>query len=67
MKRKGKECSDQDKAGELKFRQTRLDETKVLRDSHGKRYTLPQRFRNLFERMVGPRENKQGILIVFIM
>ena len=50
-----------------KDRQTRLGETKVLRDSYGKRYSWPEQCKNLLQKIVGLLENKQGILIVFIM
>ena len=44
-----------------KDRQTRLDETKVVRDSYGKRYSWSEQCKNLLEKMVGLLENKQGI------
>ena len=50
-----------------KDRQKRLDETKVLRDFYGKRYSWSGQCKNLLEKMVRLLENKQGILIVFIV
>ena len=47
-----------------KDRQTRLDETKVLRDSYGKRYSWSDQCKNLLEKIVGLLENKQGIFCV---
>ena len=47
-----------------KDRQTRLDETKVLRDSYGKRYSWSDQCKNLLEKIVGLLENKRGILCV---
>ena len=44
-----------------KNRQTRLDETKVLRDSYGKRYSWSEQCENLIEKMVSLLENRQGI------
>ena len=43
-----------------KDRQTRLGETKVLRDSYGKRYSWSEQCENLIEKMVSLLENKQG-------
>ena len=43
-----------------KDRQTRLDETKFLRDSYGKRYSWSEQCENLIEKMVSLLENKQG-------
>ena len=43
-----------------KDRQTRLDETKVLRDSYGKRYSWSEQCENLIEKMGSLLENKQG-------
>ncbi|XP_015756756.1 PREDICTED: uncharacterized protein LOC107336211 [Acropora digitifera] len=42
-----------------KDRQTRLDETKVLRDSYGKRYSWSEQCENLIEKMVSLLENRQ--------
>ena len=50
-----------------KDRRTRLDETKVLRDAYGKRYSWSEQCKNLLEKIFSLLENKQGILIVFIM
>ena len=50
-----------------KDRQKRLDETKVLRDSYAKKYSWSGQCKNLLEKMFSLLENKQGILIVFIM
>ena len=50
-----------------KDRRTRLDETKVLRDAYGKRYSWSEQCKNLLDKMFSLLENKQGILIVFIM
>ena len=44
-----------------KDRQTRLDETKVLRYLYGKRYSWSEQCENLIERMVSLLENRQGI------
>ena len=44
-----------------KDRQTRLDETKVLRDSYRKRYSWSEQCENLIEKMVSLIENRQGI------
>ena len=44
-----------------KDRRTRLDETKVLRDSYGKRYSWSEQCENLVEKMVSLLENRQGI------
>ena len=44
-----------------KDRQTRLAETKVLRDSYGKRYSWSEQCENLIEKMVSLLENRQGI------
>ena len=45
-----------------KDRQTRLSEAKVLRDFYEKKYSWPEQCKNLFEKIVGLLENKQGIL-----
>ena len=50
-----------------KDRQTRLDETKVLRDSYGKRYSWSEQCENLIEKMGSLLENKQGTFEVFLM
>ena len=44
-----------------KDRRTRLNETKVLRDSYGKRYSWSEQCENLIEKMVSLLENRQGI------
>ena len=44
-----------------KDRRMRLDETKVLRDSYGRRYSWSEQCENLIEKMVSLLENKQGI------
>ena len=44
-----------------KDRRTRLAETKVLRDSYGKRYSWSEQCENLIEKMVSLLENRQGI------
>ena len=44
-----------------KDRRTRLNETKVLRDSYGKRYSWSKQCENLIEKMVSLLENRQGI------
>ena len=44
-----------------KDRQTQLNEAKVLRDLYGKKYSWPEQCKNLFEKIVGLLENKQGI------
>ena len=44
-----------------KDRRTRLDETKVLRDFYGKRYSWSEQCENLIEKMVSLLENRQGI------
>ena len=45
-----------------KDRQTRLAETKILRDCYGKRYSWSKQCENLIEKMVSLLENKQGKL-----
>ena len=50
-----------------KDRQKRLDDTKVLRDSYGERFSWSGQCKNLLEKMVSLLANKRGILIVFIM
>ena len=50
-----------------KDRRTRLDEIKILRDAYGKRYSWSEQCKNLLDKMFSLLENKQGILIVFIM
>ena len=47
-----------------KDRRTRLDETKVLRDSYGEKYSWSDQCKNLLEKIVDLLENKQGILCV---
>ena len=44
-----------------KVRQTRLEETRVLCDSYGKRYNWSEQCENLIEKMVSLLENRQGI------
>ena len=44
-----------------KDRQTRLDETKVLRDSYRKIYNWSEQCENLIEKMVSLLENRQGM------
>ena len=43
-----------------KDRQTRLDETKVLRDSYAKRYSWSEQCKNLLDKMVSLLVNRQG-------
>ena len=50
-----------------KDRQKRLEETKVLRDFYGNRYSWSGQCKNLLEKMFSLLENKQGILIVLFM
>ena len=50
-----------------KDRQKRLDETKVLRDCYAKKYSWSGQCKNLLEKMFSLLENKQGILVVFII
>ena len=50
-----------------KDRQKRLDEMKVLRDSYAKRYSWSGQCKNLIKKILSLLENKEGILIVFIM
>ena len=45
-----------------KDRKMRLDETKILRDCYGKRYSWSEQCENLIEKMVSLLENKQGKL-----
>ena len=44
-----------------KDRRTRLDETKVLRDNYGKRYSWSEQCKNLLDKMVSLLVNRQGI------
>ena len=44
-----------------KDRRRRLNETRVLRDSYGKRYSWSEQCENLIEKMVSLLENRQGI------
>ncbi|XP_067037384.1 uncharacterized protein [Acropora muricata] len=44
-----------------KDRQTRLDETKVLRDLYGKRYSWSEQCENLIEKMGSLLENRQDV------
>ena len=43
-----------------KDRQTRLDETRILRDCYGKRYSWSEQCENLIKKMVRLLDNKQG-------
>ena len=48
-----------------KDRQTRLHETKILRDSYGERYSWSEQCENLIEKMVSLLENRQGMFSVY--
>ena len=46
-----------------KDRRTRLDETKIVRDSYGKRYNWSEQCKNLLDKMVSLLVNRQGTVL----